>query len=78
MNIVFTGTAIVAGEHYDREKLTKLAQLYGHRVQKRVDWATDMLVDGDETHTTIKKSDALRLRKRIVKVEEFLDLLFLS
>ena len=76
MNIVFTGTAMVNGKHYDREGLTKVAETYGHAVQKKVNWNTDLLVVGDETHETTKKRDALRLRTKIVKIDQFLKMMF--
>jgi NAD-dependent DNA ligase len=76
MNIVFTGTAKINGEHYDRKRLTTMAELYGHYVQKNVDWGTNLLVVGDETHTTIKKAKAIRMKKRIVTVKEFLEMMF--
>ena len=76
MNIVFTGKANIDGEHYDRERLSKMAAMYGHHIQKAVDWSTDMLVVGDETHETTKKRHAIRRNKRIVTVEQFLKILF--
>jgi NAD-dependent DNA ligase len=76
MNIVFTGTAMVDGEHYDRKRLTKTAELYGHHVQKAVDWSTDLLVVGNEVRETVKKRNAIKRKKHIVTIEQFLQMLF--
>lgn len=76
MNIVFTGTAKVDGEHYDRERLTKTANLYGHTVSKYVDRYTSYLVVGDGYRKTQKKRDAFRYKTPTITVSQFLEMLF--
>ncbi|WP_416756270.1 exonuclease domain-containing protein [Mycoplasma aquilae ATCC BAA-1896] len=69
-NIAITGEGM-----YSRESLERVIELNGGKVNNSVLKSTTLLISCDDQTTTLKYIKAQQLQKRIVKLEEFLELL---
>ncbi|MFV8480443.1 exonuclease domain-containing protein [Mycoplasma sp. AA7A] len=69
-NIAITGEGT-----YSRESLEQVIELNGGKVNNSVLKSTTLLISCDDQTTTLKYMKAQKLQKRIVKLEEFLELL---
>ncbi|MFV8475748.1 exonuclease domain-containing protein [Mycoplasma sp. VS403A] len=69
-NIAITGEGT-----YSRESLERIIELNGGKVNNSVLKSTTLLISCDDQTTTLKYMKAQKLQKRIVKLEEFLELL---
>ena len=77
MNVVFTGTFRLNGEHVTRELLIDLATTAGHRVHKSVTREVDTLVVGNTGRhgVTRKLRAAMASGVRVISPDEFLSAL---
>jgi NAD-dependent DNA ligase len=78
MNIVFTGPATVDGVRVTRGYLVEIARERGHRVQKMVEWNTDLVVQSKASFKNRKGKKLLMadvLDIKCVDADEFIKMI---